>query len=67
VRVPALVIHYRRDRVIPYSGGQQLATGLPDARFLPLDGAFHLPDAADLPRIVTAIVEFLSEDVRATP
>lgn len=65
VRVPALVLHYRRDRVIPYAGGQQLATGLPDARFLPLDGRYHLPDAADLPRIVGAITEFLAEDVAA--
>jgi DNA-binding SARP family transcriptional activator/pimeloyl-ACP methyl ester carboxylesterase len=62
VRTPALVLHYRKDRVIPYAGGQQLATGLPDARFVPLAGAFHLPDAADLPRIVSAILEFLSED-----
>jgi DNA-binding SARP family transcriptional activator/pimeloyl-ACP methyl ester carboxylesterase len=63
VRVPALVMHYRRDRVIPYSGGQQLATGLPDARLLPFDGAYHLPDTADLSRIVAAVDDFIAADV----
>jgi DNA-binding SARP family transcriptional activator/pimeloyl-ACP methyl ester carboxylesterase len=66
VRVPALVLHYRKDRVIPYAGGQQLATGLPDARFVPLEGGYHLPDAADLPRIVSTVIDFLEEDAAAT-
>jgi DNA-binding SARP family transcriptional activator/pimeloyl-ACP methyl ester carboxylesterase len=59
VRAPALVIHYRADRVIPFAGAQQLATGLPDARLLILDGGYHMPDAADLPRVLDAIREFL--------
>jgi pimeloyl-ACP methyl ester carboxylesterase len=63
VRVPALVMHYRRDRVIPYFGGQQLATGLPDARLLTFDGAYHLPDTADLSRIIAAVDDFLAADV----
>jgi DNA-binding SARP family transcriptional activator/pimeloyl-ACP methyl ester carboxylesterase len=60
VGAPALVLHYRGDRLVPFAGGRQLATGLPDARFVPLDGAFHLPDAADLDRVVATIVSFLS-------
>ncbi|PVZ11686.1 alpha/beta fold hydrolase [Actinomycetospora cinnamomea] len=59
VTAPALVMHYRGDRVIPYRGAQQLARGLPDARLVPLEGPFHLPDAADLARIVEAITDFL--------
>jgi pimeloyl-ACP methyl ester carboxylesterase len=59
VRAPALVLHYRGDRVIPFEGGQQLAAALPDATFLPLDGAFHMPDAPDLGRVVDAIAEFV--------
>lgn len=59
VRAPALVIHYRDDQVIPFRGGRQLAAGLPDARFLPLDGGYHLPDAADLDRVVNTILEFI--------
>lgn len=60
VRAPALVVHYRGDRVIPFAGGQQLAAGLPDATFVALDGGWHLPDAADLDRIVGAICSHLA-------
>jgi pimeloyl-ACP methyl ester carboxylesterase len=56
VGAPALVVHYRRDRLIPQRGGLDLATGLPDATFLPLEGRVHLPDAADLDAIERAIV-----------
>jgi DNA-binding SARP family transcriptional activator/pimeloyl-ACP methyl ester carboxylesterase len=61
---PALVLHYRRDRVVPFRGGEQLASGLPHARLISLDGPFHLPDAGDLPRIVELIANFLTD---ATP
>ena len=44
VRAPALVLHYRRDRVIPFAGGEALAAALPSVRFVPKDGAWHLPD-----------------------
>ena len=59
VRAPALVLHYRGDRVVPFAGGRQLAASLPQASFLPLDGAFHVPDAADLDRVVEAVAAFL--------
>jgi pimeloyl-ACP methyl ester carboxylesterase len=58
---PALVMHYRGDRVIPYRGGRQLASDIPDARLVPFEGNFHLPDAADLPRIVETITAFLTK------
>ncbi|MBG0560115.1 alpha/beta fold hydrolase [Actinoplanes aureus] len=61
VRQPALVLHYRGDRVIPFAGARQLATGLPDARLTALDGPYHLPDVADLDRVVTMIDEFLRD------
>jgi hypothetical protein len=38
----------------------QLAAGLPDATFLPLDGAYHMPDTPDLERVVDAIAEFVA-------
>jgi DNA-binding SARP family transcriptional activator len=60
VAAPALVMHYRGDRVIPYRGGRQLASGIPDARLVPLEGHFHLPDAGDLPRIVATLTAFLA-------
>jgi pimeloyl-ACP methyl ester carboxylesterase len=60
VRAPALVLHYRGDHVIPFAGGVQLAAGLADATFLPLDGAYHMPDAPDLERVVDAVVQFVA-------
>ena len=57
---PTLVLHYRGDRVIPFSGGQQLATGVPGAEFVVLEGNYHLPDASDLDVIIPAIDGFLA-------
>lgn len=61
VTQPALVLHYRHDHVVPFRGGEQLAAGLARARFVPLDGTYHLPDAADLPRIVALVSDFLAD------
>lgn len=60
VTTPTVVLHYTKDRVVPFRGGRQLAAGVPGAVFVPLEGRFHLPDVADLDRIVTTIVEFVS-------
>jgi pimeloyl-ACP methyl ester carboxylesterase len=57
VRAPALVIHYRADRLISFRGALDLVTGLPDATLVPLDGRVHLPDARDLDHIEKAIVD----------
>lgn len=65
VSAPALVMHYRGDRLIPYRGAQQLARGLPDARLVSLEGNVHLPDAGDLARIVDVVTRFLA-DIRPT-
>jgi len=61
VVAPALVLHYRADALIPFRGGQQLAAGLPDAQFVALDGAYHLPDAHDLDTVADAVVAFLNQ------
>ena len=57
---PALVLHYRGDRVIPHRGGLQLAEGLPHARLVTLQGRYHLPDIRDLDHIADTITAFLS-------
>lgn len=60
VRCPSLIIHYRNDRVIPFAGAEQLAVSINDAQLLALDGPYHLPDAVDLDRIISAITAFLA-------
>jgi DNA-binding SARP family transcriptional activator/pimeloyl-ACP methyl ester carboxylesterase len=62
IDIPALVLHYRDDRMIPFHGGQQLATGLPHARFVAIDGPFHMPDARDLGAITRIITEFIEHN-----
>jgi pimeloyl-ACP methyl ester carboxylesterase len=59
VSAPALVLHYRGDRVIPHRGGLQLAHGLPGARLVTLKGRYHLPDVRDLDHIASIITAFL--------
>lgn len=59
ITAPSLVLHYNNDRVVPFTGAHHLATTLPHAHLIALDGPYHLPDAADLPAVVTTIRDFL--------
>lgn len=52
VRTPTLVLHCREDAAVPFDEGRRLARGIPDARFVPLEGDNHLlleTDAAWVP------------------
>lgn len=42
VRVPTLVLHARHDGLVPFGEGRRLASGIPGARFVPLESANHL-------------------------
>jgi pimeloyl-ACP methyl ester carboxylesterase/tRNA A-37 threonylcarbamoyl transferase component Bud32 len=42
VSVPALVLHARGDARVPFEMGRELATGIPDCRFVSLDSPNHL-------------------------
>ncbi len=42
VTTPTLVLHARRDEVVPFAQGQLLASGIPNARFVELDSANHV-------------------------
>jgi class 3 adenylate cyclase len=63
VTVPSLVIHRRGDTAIPFESGRELATGIPGARFLSLDGRNHIPLPNEpVARVMAkAIYEFLGE------
>jgi pimeloyl-ACP methyl ester carboxylesterase/DNA-binding CsgD family transcriptional regulator len=58
VRTPAVVLHRRGDRSIPFALGRELAAELPEASFVALDGADHLPWHGD-PTALSAILEAL--------
>jgi len=47
VRCPVLVVHARDDQLVPLSEGLLLASLIPDARFVALDGSNHIPFESD--------------------
>ncbi|MEJ2085687.1 MAG: hypothetical protein P8Y44_08405, partial [Acidobacteriota bacterium] len=59
IETPTLVIHYTEDRAFPFQSGWELAARLPNSRFMPLSGRFHLPSEADLPRTADLISRFV--------
>jgi pimeloyl-ACP methyl ester carboxylesterase len=64
VRVPTLVLHSRWDARIAYSRGQELASGIPNARFITLESRNHLilEHEPEFPRFMDLIRGFLAED-----
>ncbi|MFS8113026.1 alpha/beta fold hydrolase [Rhizobium jaguaris] len=42
VTVPTLVLHARKDAVVPFQSGREFAAGIPGARFVDLDSANHI-------------------------
>lgn len=64
INVPTLVFHVRDDSLIPFKQGRQLATLIPNAQFVPLDGKNHilLEDEPAWPKFVSALRSFLSND-----
>jgi pimeloyl-ACP methyl ester carboxylesterase len=42
VRAPTLVLHSKHDQRIPLDQGREIASGIPDARFVPLESRNHI-------------------------
>ncbi len=64
VRVPTLVLHCRGDARVPFEAGRGMASGIPGARFVPLEGRNHLilQHEPAWPRFLEEIVAFLDEE-----
>ena len=63
VHAPTIVLHSKYDQRIPLDMGRELASGIPDAQFVPLESRNHiLVDREPAWRVcVEAIAEFLAE------
>jgi pimeloyl-ACP methyl ester carboxylesterase/DNA-binding CsgD family transcriptional regulator len=61
VTAPTLVLHATEDAVVPFEQGRLLATLIPGARFVPLEGRNHvlLADEPAWPSFVEAVRAFL--------
>jgi pimeloyl-ACP methyl ester carboxylesterase/DNA-binding CsgD family transcriptional regulator len=65
VHAPALVLHRRGDRTVPIGRGRELASLLPNARFVALSGDAHLPWIEDQRDVRRALSGFLGEGAAA--
>jgi pimeloyl-ACP methyl ester carboxylesterase len=59
VRVPTLVLHRRDDGLVPVDHGRHIASQVPNARFVELDGADHLPFVGDAESVLAEVQDFL--------
>jgi pimeloyl-ACP methyl ester carboxylesterase/DNA-binding CsgD family transcriptional regulator len=60
VHQPALVVHRRDDRAVPYRLGREVAAAIPGATFIPLQGSSHFPWHGDVDSIVRACRQALA-------
>lgn len=60
VRAPALVVHRRDDRAVPYRLGREVAAAIPGATLVPLAGSAHFPWHDDVGSAVRACREALA-------
>jgi class 3 adenylate cyclase len=60
VRVPTLVLHRSDNRFFPPENGRFLASAIPDARYVEVPGADHVPYLGDTEPILAEIEEFLT-------
>ena len=67
VPVPALVVHRREDRAMPFAQGREVAALLPQARLVALDGELHPPWLGDSDAVLGALVRFLDEHDAVRP
>jgi pimeloyl-ACP methyl ester carboxylesterase/DNA-binding CsgD family transcriptional regulator len=58
---PTLVLHRRGDRTVPIARGRELASLLPNARFVALTGDAHLPHVDDQRQVQRALAGFLAD------
>jgi pimeloyl-ACP methyl ester carboxylesterase/DNA-binding CsgD family transcriptional regulator len=61
ITMPTLVLHRRGDRAVPIARGRELASLLPNARFVALSGDSHLPHVDDQREVQRALAGFLDD------
>ncbi|MGY5807831.1 alpha/beta fold hydrolase [Rhizobium sp. LEGMi198b] len=63
VTIPTLVLHARKDAVVPFQSGREFAAGIPGARFVDLDSANHilLANEPAFEQFVRELTRFVAE------
>ena len=62
---PTIVIHARRDRVMPFKGGREIASGIRNAQLVPLESDRHGPSPEGLEEINGLLRDFFRGDALA--
>jgi len=65
VRCPALLLHPKGDQMVPFEQGRRLASLVPGARFVPLEGRNHIPLPTE--RAFAAFQREVRAFLRSTP
>jgi len=63
IEVPTLVIHGKRDILVPTENGEILAEKIPGAQLLLLDNAAHMYDQPDTDKVISTTLEFLKAPI----
>ncbi len=58
IRMPTLIIHSARDRIVPVSLSEQLAARILGSKLIVLDSESHVPTMTDAQQVITAIEEY---------
>jgi class 3 adenylate cyclase/pimeloyl-ACP methyl ester carboxylesterase len=66
LRVPTLVIHRKGDKAIPFHLGREMASMIPNSRFVPLEGSIHPPFFGDADAVLRITGEFLGIPAHGT-
>jgi class 3 adenylate cyclase len=66
IRVPTLVLHRIRDRLIAVEGGRYLAAHVAGAKYVELDGDDHLPWVGDSEALAQSVQDFIGDVDRET-
>ena len=61
VRARTLVLHRREDVMMPFDEGRDLASRIPKARFVPLEGMMHPVFLGDIGDVLRAVADFLGD------
>ena len=65
--VPVLVLHRIGDRIVPIDYARELASSIPGARLVELDGDDHFGYAGDLDTWMSELERFITGDVKPKP
>ena len=68
VELPTLIFHVTGDKVVPFEAGRQLASLIPDARFVPLESENHImqPDEPAWDRFLAEVRSFIGSSEAKT-